>query len=209
MKRNKKGITVLELLAAIIILGIITAIAVPIYKTYISKASSLTIEMEEKEILKSVDAWYQKQKSIPLAGNQNISFEQLKTNCGIDMVTYSTPKLCKLDLTQLIKEGKINFQITDTYYIYYINNGANGIYSVSNDYPKEYIKVLVENYKKTNAQYPLIAGSQQINASLLPKVNPSTTNTDVLQGAILSTPQPKFKYILLTNNLVDRLTNQD
>lgn len=196
MLNNKKGMTLIEILVVIIILGVLSGISMVAYNTIFAKADLKTTEMKEKEIANIIDTWYQVYKEIPikeklLTGtyqDYTISLDDFNTRCNIQ-----SSKLCQINFVPLIKDNKVSFKIDGDYYIY----NYNGKMYVSYDYPKELIQTAVANFKKDNpsAGNPLIAGSSEIDTRLL-----------VTKGYL--DKRPTLKYTLLPNGLVDRLINQ-
>ena len=65
MKKNKSGFTLIELLVVIAIIGILAAVALPLYKGYTIMAKLSEVENAMSTVASSVTAYYEIQNSWP------------------------------------------------------------------------------------------------------------------------------------------------
>lgn len=58
MLRNQRGFTLVELMIVIVIIGVLAAIAVPAYSSYVSKAQKRTCEANRRMISTAAGVYY-------------------------------------------------------------------------------------------------------------------------------------------------------
>ena len=58
MLRNQRGFTLVELMIVIVIIGVLAAIAVPAYRSYVSKAQERTCEANRRTISTAAGMYY-------------------------------------------------------------------------------------------------------------------------------------------------------
>ena len=58
MLRNQRGFTLVELMIVIVIIGVLAAIAVPAYSSYVSKAKERTCEANRRMISTAAGVYY-------------------------------------------------------------------------------------------------------------------------------------------------------
>ncbi|MGB4337513.1 MAG: prepilin-type N-terminal cleavage/methylation domain-containing protein [Bacillota bacterium] len=58
MLRNQRGFTLVELMIVIVIIGVLAAIAVPAYSSYVSKAQERTCEANRRTISTAAGIYY-------------------------------------------------------------------------------------------------------------------------------------------------------
>lgn len=58
MLRNQRGFTLVELMIVIVIIGVLAAIAVPAYSSYVSKAQERTCEANRRTISTAATMYY-------------------------------------------------------------------------------------------------------------------------------------------------------
>ena len=76
-KRGQKGFTLIELLIVIAIIGILAAIAIPMYKTQTIKAKLTEVTNSMSNVASAVAAYYQEQNTFPTAGDVGAILDSL------------------------------------------------------------------------------------------------------------------------------------
>lgn len=77
MLRREKGFTLIELLIVIAIIGILAAIAIPMYKTQTIKAKLTEVTNGMSNIASAVGAFYQENNYFPTAGSKALIRDSL------------------------------------------------------------------------------------------------------------------------------------
>ena len=81
--RDKKGFTLTELLAVIVLIGVILAIAVPSYQSYVTRTRKEVLESYQANIIDAANQYaakcFQENKLGECKGNENI-WNEIKTN---------------------------------------------------------------------------------------------------------------------------------
>ena len=70
-KENDKGFTLIELLVVIIIIGILAAIAIPIFLNQRKKATDASMKSDTRSIATQVETFYTDDQTYPVAANIN------------------------------------------------------------------------------------------------------------------------------------------
>lgn len=113
---NKKGFTLVELLATVAIMLLITAIAIPLSMNYINKGKETEYQLVADEIIQATDKYYKEHKDeIEIPGKISLNAiavyvdEQYKNNDGeiIDPRDKSKPLEGNVCLTK--SENRINY----------------------------------------------------------------------------------------------------
>ena len=64
-KRNQKGFTMIELMVVVVIVGILAAIAIPIYGKYVKQARTTEATGRMGEMITAAKAWAQEKGAWP------------------------------------------------------------------------------------------------------------------------------------------------
>jgi type IV pilus assembly protein PilA len=92
ISRDEKGFTLIELLVVVIILGILTAIAVPSYLSFRGKASDSAAESNVRAVIPAVEGFYSK-------------FDTYAGMTGSDATTNLNSIDASIDLTKYLITG--------------------------------------------------------------------------------------------------------
>jgi len=84
-KRGQKGFTLIELLIVIAIIGILAAIAIPMYRTYVLRARLTEITNGMSNIAAAVASYYQENETFPSA----TSIPNIQTSFGVGLANLS------------------------------------------------------------------------------------------------------------------------
>ena len=221
--KKKKGITLMELLAVIVIMGILAAISIPSYIYLFKDGEYEALQAQEREVNKLVDSSVLAKRGVPLKASSGrgiakgiYSTEYVTTKC--QLVTNQPP--CELDLAIYKKDKKLNSDIEGAFFVFptqqdpdkpiawgqpVINDSQRsyGI-SVSRGYPVELIELLSKAYKKSYNVYPLKSGTQNINITTL-KNNTSTTYPNMPTNLAFTSSVPvEFEYVLTKGEQIER-----
>ena len=82
MKKNKSGFTLIELLVVIAIIGILAAVAIPLYKGYTIMAKLSEVENAMSTVASGVTAFYQDENSWPGCPSRNEIINSLGVSLG-------------------------------------------------------------------------------------------------------------------------------
>ena len=121
---NKKGFTLVELVATIVILGVILTIAVPSYNSYIEKSKERKCQADERAILDAAEAFVGDciRKNKCATGN-NLAFYVTAPNLKIEYLInkgFLNSDYSKYDDLKIKITGVPNSGITD--YSYELND---------------------------------------------------------------------------------------
>lgn len=68
-KRSKKGFTLVELMVVVVIIGILTAIAIPVYNSVTSSAQTKACQANQRSILSAISMYVADEGDYPSSGD--------------------------------------------------------------------------------------------------------------------------------------------
>ncbi len=104
-ERKQRGFTLLELMISVAIIGILAAIAMPAYDSYITKSKIKAAQADLVGLSLSLENLYQKQLSYPTVTTSNTA----DTQC----VAYNGTKSCSTSSWKPSQSADFNYSITD------------------------------------------------------------------------------------------------
>lgn len=216
--KNKKGLTLLEFLAVMLILTIIAGISYPIYNTFIRDADGKTHEMKENELFRLLETWYQTNHYIPIIDydininnevndedtgvvidgdvsntvtHKKYSYDQVRSQCNI-FIDYNNPSNSLANICLLdadVLNKEKTIKINDgDKYYVYITN--NNL-KISYDIPSDLIEFIYYKY------------SPSVNNNIIQLNDGSGIISKYIEQFTID--NLKFDYILLSNGRVDRI----
>ncbi len=90
VQRDEKGFTLIELLVVVIILGILTAIAIPSYLSFKGRANDAAAKANVRSIIPSIESWFADQNTYV-----GMTLDTLKSNYdqALDTTKYNLKSL--------------------------------------------------------------------------------------------------------------------
>ena len=94
--KNKKGFTMVELLGAIVILGVLMLVAIPSVSTYIQKSKDRYYETQKKQLISATKDYLKNNKVAPLETGDfiDVSMDELVSKKYINVVKDSNKQEC-------------------------------------------------------------------------------------------------------------------
>jgi type IV pilus assembly protein PilA len=130
-KKNDEGFTLIELLVVVVIIGVLVAIAVPVYLNYRQGAADKSAQSDVRGAVSAIEQWYTDNGNTYPAGPtptaQTTTFN-LSATAGASTFTDATGKISLSDKTVMhyVPVGTSSYKVCAT------NTGGSGKYYVYN-----------------------------------------------------------------------------
>jgi type IV pilus assembly protein PilA len=116
LRREEKGFTLIELLVVVIILGILTAIAIPSYLSFTGRAQDAANKANVRSIVPSIESFYADQNTY---ANMTLGYLQTMYDQALDTSKYA--------LTASSTTYCVQSPATGTSHVFMKNGPASGI----------------------------------------------------------------------------------
>ena len=142
MLRREKGFTLIELLIVIAIIGILAAIAIPMYKTQTIKAKMTEVTNGMSNVASAVAAYMQETNMWPTAGDKSLIQSSLGVSTGA-LTRIGTMSVVNGVITATVSAGMIDATVDNKNLVMTPTSNTDGSirwdWTTSNNMPPAYV----------------------------------------------------------------------